>query len=475
MSSHSPLSITPGDTALPADGLPLPRRYLAMFAQLTAISMAVLDGGIMNIALPSLADQFGSSPSHTIWIVTAYQLALVGALFPLAALAESLGYRRMFIFGIVTFMLASLMCALSPGLSWLVAARLFQGLGAAAVMCVSAGLVRHMYPLAQLGRGIGFNALCSALCSALGPTLGASILAFSDWPLLFLINLPLGVAVLMSCRALPEVPGVRRRVDALSSGLNALMFGLIVIAVDRLQEGFWLPLLLVAVAAVCGLWLVRRELPNTTPLIPLDLLRSPTFRQSVIVSICIFTAQMMTFIALPFYLQHQLGFNALYTGLLLTPWSLAVACAAQLAGRMANRHSPSLLCAGGAAVMALALICAGLWPAQYALWPLLLCMIVGGAGFGFFQVPNNRTMLLSAPVARSGAAGGMQATARQFGMAVGAALMALLFSGAPSYAARLGLGIGGLFAIAACLASLRNERYARLARAAATVSYHSER
>jgi DHA2 family multidrug resistance protein-like MFS transporter len=446
------------------DGLPAPRRYWAVATVLAAILMAVLDGSIVNIALPSIARSLGAPAAETIWVVSAYQLVLVMALFPLAALAERLGLRRVFTGGVVVFTAASALCTFAPTLPWLVGARLLQGLGAAAVMCVNAGLLRHTYPARQLGRGIGINAVCVAMGTAIGPSLGAAIVSHAGWPWLFAINLPLGLLILVMSRALPRTRRTARRIDPASVLLNALALGLAVVGVDQLASRT-LPALAMLAVSGASLWLlVRRESGNPAPLIPLDLLGNPTFRQTAMASVCTFCGQLMSFIALPFYMQHALGFTPLRAGLLMTPWPAAVAVAAVFAGRLADRHSPLLLCACGTAALTLGLALTAAWPPAHlaqAVWPLVLLLALAGAGFGFFQVPNNRAMLTSAPKARSGAAGGVQATARQFGQALGAAGMALLFSALGDRAPRYGIaGAALLFATAAGI-SLYNHRTTR--------------
>ena len=437
-----------------ADGLPTPRRYFAAAAMLAAIGVTVLDVTIANVALPTLSRTLEVSPAAAIWVVTGYQMAVVMALLPCAAAGESLGYRRVFTAGVVLFTAASAMCALSPSLTWLVAARLLQGLGAAAVTATLAAQLRFTYPHRLLGTAIGLSALTVALSSAAGPTLGAAILSVATWPWLFAVNVPLGAAVVLASRALPHVPGSGRRLDFISMMLNAGAFAPLVVGVDLLTTRPGLSVALLAGAGVSLTALIRREMPKHAPLIPLDLLRHGPFRISVIASVCCFAGQMASYVALPFYLQHGLGQNAFMTGLYMTPWPLTVAVAAPLAGRLADRVSSAWLCAAGGIVLAGGLLLAALWPMHRSLLPLVVFTMLGGLGFGFFQTPNNRNMLLSAPRERSGAAGGMQGTARLMGQTAGAVIMALLFTLAPSAVApRIGLGVGAVLALAAGLVS----------------------
>ena len=188
-------------------GLLEPRRTVAIIAVLAAMVLAVLDAAIANVALPTIAQSLQATPGTSVWIITAYQTALVMGLLPCAALGESLGYRRVFTAGVALFTAASVLCALSPSLSWLVAARFVQGLGAAAIMALGIALLRLVVPQRQLGAAIAWNALAVALSSAAGPTIGAVILSSASWPWLFAVNLPLGAMVLLAARALPERPG----------------------------------------------------------------------------------------------------------------------------------------------------------------------------------------------------------------------------------------------------------------------------
>ena len=429
---------------------------------LAAIVLAVLDGAIANVALPTMSSALEVTPAASVWIVTGYQMALVVSLLPFAALGESIGYRRVFTAGVVVFTAASVGCALSPDLRLLVAARIVQGFGAAAIMSVIAALLRFTYPYRLLGTALGLNALFVGLASAAGPTLGAAILSLASWPWLFAVNVPIGLVVLLAARALPHTLGHRRRLDVVSVALNAGFFAPLVAGVDMLASRPALAGGLLVVAALCLVSLIRREAPRPAPLIPLDLLRGPAFRVSVVASVCIFASQTLSFIALPFYLQHGLGFDPVRTGLFMTPWPLTVAISAPIAGKLSDKIPTAWLCAAGGVALAIGMGLAALWPLRDNIEPLIAFTILSGLGFGFFQTPNNRNMLLSAPKARSGAAGGMQATARQFGQTSGSVMTALLLALTPALAPRLALGAASALALAAGLISvLRVERVQR--------------
>jgi MFS family permease len=163
-------------------GVPRSQRRSAIACLLAALVLVVLDAAIANVALPAIARSLVVSPAEAVRVVTAYQMALVMALLPCAALGESLGYRRVYTAGVALFVGASVLCALAPSLSFLVAARFLQGLGGAAILSLGVALLRLVVPRQQLGTAIGWNALVVALSSAAGPTLGSLVVAAASWP-----------------------------------------------------------------------------------------------------------------------------------------------------------------------------------------------------------------------------------------------------------------------------------------------------
>ena len=455
------------------------RRNAGIAVVLAAMVLVVIDVAILNIALPNMARTLHTTAAMSVRIITAYQMGLMIALLPCAALGESYGFRRVFTVGVALFTTASALCALSPNLSWLIAACFLQGLGGAAVMALSVALLRVIVPERQLGAAIGWNALTVALANAAGPTIGAAILSRAGWPWLFAINVPLGVAVLLTSRALPSVAGSGRRLDVVSVALNSAGFTALLVGVEISPTRPLLATTLLATATLALTALVRREIRSVAPLIPIDLLRDQTFRSSVIASICCFAAQMMGLVAVPFYLQHGLGQGALATGLYLTPWPLGLAFAAPVAGRLVNRLSTRTLCALGSACLLSGLLAASLCSLQNEMWLLIPITSLCGLGGGLFQVPNNRIMFLSAPSKRSGAAGGMQATARLLGQISGAVMMTMLFRSLPAdEAPRVGLAVAAALAFTAGVASMVPARstltYPATLHLAAWVRNHSE-
>lgn len=445
------------------DGLPLPRRYWSSATTMMVIAICILDSTIVSVALPSIARDLNASAATSIWIINSYQIAILIALIPLASLGDIAGYRRVSQAGLVLFTVASLACAFAHTLLELTIARAIQGLGAAAIMSVNAALVRFTYPAHMLGRATGINAMVAAAATAAGPTAGAAVLAIADWRWLFAVNVPIGiVAVVIAQFSLPHTERAQRSLDYLSVMLHVATFGLLIAGLQSLvhEDAQLSAALQIGAACVFGTLLVRREIHRQAPLLPFDLMRIPIFSLSLATSMCSFFAQMAAFVALPFEIQ-RLGRSVVETGLLMTPWPVAVVFAAPFAGRLADRHSAAILCGFGLIALSAGLALLAMFPENGTALDLMWRMALCGLGFGFFQAPNNRTMMSSAPRARSGAAAGMLSTVRSLGHTSGAAIVALLFSTHQATGARMALSTAAAMAAIAALLSFSRLRATR--------------
>ena len=439
-----------------ADGLPPEARRRAIITIVIAVSISVLSTAIANIALPTMALELQATPAASIWVVNAYQLAVTVSLLPLSSLGDIKGYKIVYLWGLAIFTVASLACGMADTLPLLVASRVAQGIGAAGIMSVNTALIRFIFPRARLGRGIATMGLIVAVSSASGPSLAAFILAFSSWHWLFLFNAPFGLlAMWLALRSLPQTPRSGQKFDFASAGLNALTFGLILLGFDGLGHGS--DRLLVAgelvVGVVSAVVFVRLQRTRAEPMLPVDLFRLPIFALSVGTSVCSYAAQTIAYVALPFYFQVAGGFSQSHVGLLITPWPAIVVVVAPLAGRLSDKYSAGLLGGLGLAVLTIGLLLArGLAPdADFGdvVWRMTVC----GIGFGFFQSPNNRTIISAAPRHRSGAASGMLSTARLTGQTIGGVTVALIFGfthGNIASGVSLALLAGAVFSGVAC-------------------------
>lgn len=441
---------------IPEDGLSGARLISAVATLMIAVGLSSLDTSIANTALPTIARDLNASPADSVWVVNAYQLALVVSLLPFASLGEIIGYRRVYVWGLGVFTVASLLCALSWSLPTLTAARIIQGFGASGVMSVNTALIRFIYPSRMLGRGVGNNALVVAVSTAIGPTIAAAVLSVGSWQWLFAINVPLGLlAVVLALRVLPDTRRTPHRFDFGSAALNALTFGFLIFGIGegahRADTGITVAAL--GAAVISGIALVHRQLGLPAPMLPVDLYRRPMFALSSLTALCSFAAQGLAFVSLPFYFQTGLGLSAVQTGLLLTPWPVMTGIAAPIAGPLSDRYPPALLGGIGLAILAVGLGLIASLPSHPGTLGIVWRMMVCGAGFGFFQSPNLRAIMSSAPPERSGGASGIVATSRLVGQALGAALVALCFGISMTHGPSLALTMAAGFSAAGSVVS----------------------
>ena len=438
------------------DSLPPGARGWAMLSLAIGVGMASLDTAIANTALPAIASELHTTPAASVWIVNVYQLAMVATLLPFSSLGEIVGYRRVFLSGMFLFTLASLACAMAWSLPTLVVARLFQGVGASAMMSVNTALLRVLYPKHLQGRAFGTNSLVVAVAFAIGPTAASLILATASWPWLFAINVPLGLAGwFVASRMLPATRLSGHKMDARTALYNVGAFGVLILLFGDAAHHAAVSTLLPELVAVVIFFvlLLRRQRGHQAPMLPVDLFRRPLFFLSSMTAICTFAAQGLAFVSLPFYFEVTLGRSPIETGFLMTPWAVLVAVMAPIAGRLSDRYSSGLLGGIGLAALATGLLTLVWIPAGPGVFDIAWRMALCGIGFGFFQAPNLKAIMGSAPPERSGGASGVVATSRLVGQATGAALVAYCFTISATRGTTYALLLAAGFAALACIAS----------------------
>jgi DHA2 family multidrug resistance protein-like MFS transporter len=413
------------------DGLPTPRRYLAIFAVSCGTALAVLDGSIVSVALPTLAHDLGIGSSAAVLVVTVYQLTLVMTLLPFSALGGAIGLRRLYQYGQLIFLISTLLCFFARSLPFLLLVRAIQALGAAASLSVSSALIRTIYPARQLGRGLAIGNVVVSSAGAIAPTLGGVVLSYASWPWIFAAAAPLAlISLIVGRRALPEPVTHEEPYDVLGAVLCASTFGLIISGLESAVHGDS-PVISAAVVAsgiALAIVFVRRELDSRLPILPVDLLAQPVLGFSVLGGLFAFVSSMLLILSLPFRLQQHFGFTPTEVGAMITPWPLATMILAPLSGALSDRFPAGLLGAIGMSVAVIALLLLAFLPVPVTHWDLVWRMALCGAGFGMFLAPNARLVVSSAPHARAASAGGLISTTRLTGQTLGATLLAALLA-----------------------------------------------
>jgi MFS transporter, DHA2 family, multidrug resistance protein len=446
--------------AEPGDGLPGPRRYVAVAAVSLGTILTTINGSIVNVALPTLSRDLHVEPSAAVLVVTVYQLVLMMTLLPFSALGDRVGHRVIYQYGQLIFVAATLLGFFARSLPFLLVVRAFQAIGAAAAMSVSMALIRSIYPISRLGRGLSFNTVIATGFATLAPTVGGAILAVARWPWLFASVVPFGLlSLVIGQKSLPEPVTRDDPYDVLAAVMCAATFGFAITGLETAVHGNSpvISAALVALGVALGVLFVRRELGQSRPVLPVDLLRRRDIALSSAGSLAAFMASMIVMLTLAIRVQQSFHFTPAAAGIVLAPWPLVMMFSAPISGALSDRIPAGLLGGIGMIIaitgmVSLASLRAS--PDHFDMaWRVALC----GLGFGMFHSPNSRLIVASAPIERSAAAGALTTTIRGAGQTLGATTAAILLATGVGTGPAPALVAAGLAAIAGlcCLAVLK--------------------
>jgi EmrB/QacA subfamily drug resistance transporter len=424
-----------------------PRRWRILGVTLAVGFMSLLDVTIVNIALPSMRTGLDASTGTVQWVVSGYALTFGLVLVSGGRLGDAYGRRRLMLVGLAGFIASSAAAGLAPSVEWVIVARLAQGASAGLLAPQNSGLIQQLFRGAERGRAFGLFGLTVSVSSALGPILGGAIIALAGeedgWRLLFLVNVPIGLVLLLAiARLVPGSSEVERtehdeppRLDVrgallLGAGVLCLLYPLV-----SLEGGARLPLLLL-VAVPPLLWaFVRWERAlrrrQGQPLLDVELLgRLPGYANGLAVGTLYFTGFTGIFLVLSIFLQDGRDLGPFQTGLLLTPFAVGAAVTAPLSGRLVSRVHRRLtvgaLVVMMSGVLAVALLVPDRSPTALV-WVLVLGLLVAGLGGGGVISPNFTLTLEDVPTRMGGAAGGALQTGQRIGSALGAALLVIVY------------------------------------------------
>ncbi|HEY5627866.1 MAG TPA: MFS transporter [Candidatus Limnocylindrales bacterium] len=407
------------------------RKWLILSTVSLGSLMSTLDGSIVNIALPAIQEDFRIDLTTVEWVVVAYLLIVGSLLLPVGRLGEVLTFKRVYLAGFGLFTAASVLCGLSPAEGWLIAFRVLQACGAAAIMAMGPAVVARTFDASERGRALGLNGVSVSLGLSLGPALGGFLTQVASWRSIFLINAPIGViAILWAWRVLPgEDRGRDQSFDVRGAAMSGVALFSLLLALSVGTDWGWtsLPTLaLFAAFLVLGSAFLLTETKAAQPLLDLALFRIRQFSfglASVVVAFAgLFTA---TFL-LPFLLEQGRGYSPIEAGLLLTPVPISMAIVAPFSGAASDRFGPAILASAGMGLMVISLLSLTQLPTDFAIADLIWRLVLMGVGQGLFMSPNSSAVLGSVPGQRVGTASGTLAQMRVTGQALGIALSAAI-------------------------------------------------
>ncbi|MFT3951264.1 MAG: MFS transporter [Oscillospiraceae bacterium] len=409
-------------------------KWLILVITSVSTFMATLDGSIVNIALPGMAQSLGTDIRSIQWVITSYLLTISLLLLMWGKLADSHGNKRFFSGGFLVFALGSAMCAFSGSLELLVISRVVQAVGASSMMALSQGIVTQAFEPHERGRALGLIGTMVALGSLTGPSLGGLLLAMFSWKAIFLINIPIGLlgcvfAVLIlpeSARSVSDKAFDFTGFGILAATLSAFFLGLLFTQEGKLPTYMLLPSVLVFAA---GLTLfIRKEKRTENPLISLGLFKSPVFSTGLLAALFSFIVISSILLFMPFYLQSLLGFSPLKAGLVISVYPITTAFVAPLSGWLSDKLTFRPLTIAGMGAACLALVAMLTFNKTTHIAFIIPILMLFGAGVAMFQSPNSSSVMGAVERSKLGIAGGINALSRNLGLVSGNTFSILLFS-----------------------------------------------
>ncbi|MGD9739310.1 MAG: MFS transporter [Bauldia sp.] len=425
-------------------------RTLILLATIIASSMGFIDANVVTVALPTIQEQLGAEFAAVQWVLNGYVLMLAALIVVAGSLGDIYGRRRIFLAGIIVFVAASIACALAPSIGFLIGARVVQGFGAALLIPQSLAIISASFPKEIRGRAIGTWAAISAAMTALGPPAGGFLVDRLDWPVVFWINVPLGLlAIFLTARFVPESrnPDAVRTIDWTGSFLAIVGFGALTYGLSAFSDGFEnvraaaYIAIGIGVAAIAAFAFAEARVRN--PLVPPALFHSPVFTGANILTVLLYGCLAAIIFLLPYQLGVRRGMSTGVIGLTMMPIGVIIAVASRFTGGLSDRIGPRPFLIVGPLLVAAA--CAVFALNVEAFWlGIMVPVLLLSFGMAIVVSPLTTAVMNSVSEGRSGAASGVNNAASRVGgllaVAIFGALASIVFlANAPEGAERFGV------------------------------------
>jgi EmrB/QacA subfamily drug resistance transporter len=418
-------------------------KWLILSVVIIATFMSTLDSSIVNVALPTMAEQLGVTSSKIQLVSTSYLIAISGMVLIFGKLGDLYGKKRMFQIGLGIFTLGSLFCGISGSFSLLILSRIIQAIGAAGTMANNQGIITEIFPANERGKALGLNATAVALGSLVGPGLGGFIVGSASWEFIFLINIPIGLITLFfSIKLLAKLDKAGKRKGSLDIA-GSILFILTIIPLftalnEGLELGFTNPVILIgflfAILAFIAFLTIEKRKEN--PLLQLSIFRNRLFSLSIFCGFISYLAIFCNNMMLPFYLQKVMTFTPQYTGFILMIYPMVLTVVAPFSGYLSDKIGSEVLTFLGLGLVGSGLLFMGTLNEASPVRILILYILFMSIGMGLFQSPNNSLIMSTVSKDKLGIAGSINALVRNIGMTCGIVLSTTLLYGRMS--AKLG-------------------------------------
>lgn len=408
---------------------PIPRSaWLSLLAVVLGVFVVMLDGTVLFVANPAIANDLGASPAGIQWVTNAYALVLAGLMIPLGNLADRFGRKRMFLLGVGGFSLASLLAGLSFSIGMLIAVRVLQAAFGAMLIPAGMGVLRAAFPPERLARAMGVFAALAGVSFATGPIIGGLLVQYASWPWVFFINLPFGViGVLIGGRIIAE-SGERHRqnFDLLGAASLTVAMVSLIWGITQAQEAGWTSpntLIFVLLGLAFGGVFILIERKVAHPMMPLELFRNRTLSLGSVLMVMVMFSMLSLLFFVIFLLQGVLGQSAIVTGLGLLPFSVMFALISPFSGILTEKFGVRRLLVLGALLFAGGLLLMLRVDTSAGVLDLLPTFVLSGLGLGFMMVSATQAIVGSAPVEKAGVASGLQQSMTQLGASLSTSVL----------------------------------------------------
>lgn len=418
--------------------------------------MSTLDGSIVNVALPTIAKDFNVDLHTLQWIPGSYLLIITSLLLFFGRLADIVGKRKVFSWGYIGFIIGSFLCGLSHSVTFLIFARVIQGIGASMMMANSPGIITKVFPPQERGRALGTVGTVVALGSMTGPPLGGLITGIIGWQWIFFINIPLGLIGLWgSSNLIPEEQGIKiKKFDYQGTFTWAIGIILLLIGFTQVETKGWTfsVLSLIFIGLFSIILFVKIESKIKEPLLDLTLFKNPIFTTGNIAGFLSFVTLFFLNLFMPFYFQEIKGFSPQKIGFIMMSYPIAMSLVAPVSGYLSDKYGFRIFTCLGMGLLTLNFLVLSRITANSPTYLLILSQCMAGIGMGIFQSPNNSSVMGVVPPNKLGIAGGVLATMRNLGMVLGIALSVSIFSFRLNYVGDFALALGETYLVAAFVA-----------------------
>jgi EmrB/QacA subfamily drug resistance transporter len=407
------------------------KKWTIMVIVILSTFMSTLDGSIVNVALPSMAQVLGVTTANIQLVATCYLIVIAGTVLIFGRLGDTLGKTKVFTVGLGIFTLGSLLCGLTHSFVFLILARMIQAIGAAGTMANNQGIIAETFPPNERGKALGINATAVALGSLVGPGLGGLIVGAVSWEYIFLINVPIGLITLFLCIKL--LPKGRRETIGRFDNLGAALFLAAIVFLftamnEGLNRGFTDPLIvsgfLLSAVSFLAFFIVEQKREN--PMIQLQIFRNTLFSLSIFCGFISFVAIFCNNIILPFYLQYVMECTPQYTGIILMIYPMILSLVAPVSGHLSDKIGSELLTFLGLVLTGTGLFLMSSLSENSTLSGMVTFIGIMSVGMGIFQSPNNSLIMSTVSRDKLGIAGSINALVRNLGMVCGIALATTL-------------------------------------------------